>query len=210
MLKKYIGIVILAVLMFQSLPAFAYHDGGRRGDYRRGYGHGDHRWGHGHVVRRLPARHRTIYWSGISYLFGDGLFYRHSPAGYIIVEPPVGAIVPILPDGYTRVTVERTPRYYYEDTYYAVAPKGGYVVVAPPASVPASQLLPVQEKWLDRETKTDSIGAIDSYDIYIPNKNGSFILVTLKKVEKGFIGPQGEFYPEHPTVEQLKTLYGKS
>jgi hypothetical protein len=50
---------------------------------------------------------------------------------------------------------------------------------------------------------------IDSYEIHIPNDNGSFMLITLKKTDKGFIGPQGEFYSDHPTVEQLKQRYIK-
>jgi hypothetical protein len=33
--------------------------------------------------------------------------------------------------------------------------------------------------------------------------------VKLKKTDAGFIGPQGEFYPKHPTIEKLKILYGK-
>ncbi len=38
---------------------------------------------------------------------------------------------------------------------------------------------------------------------------GGYTAITLKKWGNGFIGPQGEYYSEHPTVEQLKTLYGK-
>lgn len=45
--------------------------------------------------------------------------------------------------------------------------------------------------------------------INIPNSNGSYTQVTLRKSGSGYIGPQGEYYPEHPTVEQLKALYGK-
>jgi hypothetical protein len=47
----------------------------------------------------------------------------------------------------------------------------------------------------------------DSFDIHIPNGNGSFTLVTLQKTEKGFLGPQGEFYADHPTEDQLKARY---
>jgi len=45
--------------------------------------------------------------------------------------------------------------------------------------------------------------------IHIPNSNGSYTAVTLQKSGDGYIGPQGEYYPEHPTVAQLKVLYGK-
>ena len=33
--------------------------------------------------------------------------------------------------------------------------------------------------------------------------------VTLKRSGNGFVGPQGEYYADNPTVEQLKVLYGK-
>lgn len=194
MLKKCISVGILAVLLLQSLPAFADHDHERW----------EHRWGHGYVARRLPPGYRAVVWAGLTYLFCEGLFYRYTPVGYVIVEPPVGAVVPVLPAGYTTVTVERTPYYYYHDTYYVSAP-GGYTVAPPPAVAPQ----PAPAASVDATVKTEYKESIDTYDIYIPNQNGSYTLVTLKKAEKGFIGPQGEFYPEHPTVEQLKALYGK-
>ena len=46
-------------------------------------------------------------------------------------------------------------------------------------------------------------------ETYIPNGNGSFTVVTLQKTDKGFLGPQGEFYADHPTEEQLKARYCK-
>jgi hypothetical protein len=48
----------------------------------------------------------------------------------------------------------------------------------------------------------------DSTIVNIPNSNGKFTPVKLTKYANGFIGPQGEFYPEHPTIAELKVLYG--
>jgi len=48
-----------------------------------------------------------------------------------------------------------------------------------------------------------------SITINIPNANGGYTPVKLVKSNGGYIGPQGEFYTEMPTVEQLKVLYGK-
>jgi hypothetical protein len=45
--------------------------------------------------------------------------------------------------------------------------------------------------------------------VNIPNSNGSYTRVVLRKSGNGYIGPQGEFYPTHPTVKQLRVLYGK-
>ena len=44
--------------------------------------------------------------------------------------------------------------------------------------------------------------------VSIPNSNGTFTAVKLTKHGKGYLGPQGEFYIGHPTVAQLKALYG--
>ena len=49
----------------------------------------------------------------------------------------------------------------------------------------------------------------DAFMINIPNAKGTYTPVTLRRSGTGFIGPQGEFYPEFPRVEQLKLMYGK-
>ena len=48
----------------------------------------------------------------------------------------------------------------------------------------------------------------DAFTLNIPNAKGGYTAVTLKRSEDGFIGPQGEFYAEFPSVEQLKVMYG--
>jgi hypothetical protein len=51
--------------------------------------------------------------------------------------------------------------------------------------------------------------AAETLKISIPNSNGSFTVVKLTKSGSGYIGPQGEYYPGHPSVDQLRVLYGK-
>lgn len=46
-----------------------------------------------------------------------------------------------------------------------------------------------------------------NYDV--PNTNGSFMKVKILKTKDGYVGPEGEFYPQKPTVEQLKAMYAK-
>ena len=48
-----------------------------------------------------------------------------------------------------------------------------------------------------------------TYTVNIPNAVGGHTPVKLKKSGDGFIGPQGEYYSEFPSVEQLKLMYGK-
>ena len=103
--------------------------------------------------------------------------------------------------------------YYYGNPYYAVAPVGYVGVAQPPvAYVPVSapavtSSYATQSVASSQPSATASVN--DSFDIHIPNGNGSFTLVTLQKTEKGFMGPQGEFYADHPTEDQLRTRYCK-
>ena len=44
--------------------------------------------------------------------------------------------------------------------------------------------------------------------INIPNVHGGYNVVVLKKSGGGFVGPDGEYYPEFPKVFQLEMKYG--
>jgi hypothetical protein len=77
--------------------------------------------------------------------------------------------------------------------------------VAPAVSTAASSATKVQSL----NTAKPVGEAEESFTINVPNAKGEFTPVKLVKHDKGFIGPQGEFYPDHPTVDELKVLYGK-
>ena len=47
------------------------------------------------------------------------------------------------------------------------------------------------------------------FTVNIPNDKGGYSAVVIKKSGNGFVGPQGEFYPDFPKVSQLKIMYGK-
>ena len=134
----------------------------------------------------------------------------------MVVPAPMGAVVPMLPPGYTVVYMGGLPYYYYGNAYYAAAPNG-YVVTAPPAvAVPAAvapSLAPVQAPAPASVSQQPVAPATnepsDAVETYISNGNGSFTVVTLRKTEKGFLGPQGEFYADHPSEDQLKVRYCK-
>ena len=126
--------------------------------------------------------------------YREGRWYRHDSSGIEIAVAALalGAYVASLPPRYTTVQVQGSPYYYDGTTYYAQAQgNGGYVVVQPPVeALPQGQ---IQE----------------SLTVNIPNSRNGFTSVTLRRSGNGFIGPQGEYYSEHPTIDQLKTLYGK-
>jgi len=48
----------------------------------------------------------------------------------------------------------------------------------------------------------------DEFIVNVPNNHGGYTAVVIKRSGSGFIGPQGEFYPEFPKVSLLKVMYG--
>jgi hypothetical protein len=143
-------------------------------------------------------------WVGESrHYYRDGSWYKHGWFGLDIAVSvlAIGALIDSLPPRHTTVVVAGTPYYYYDNHYYQPCPYGGYIVVPPPALAQNAMTAPqiTQGQSQNREGST----------INIPNSRGGYTAVTLKRSGSGFVGPQGEYYSDNPTVEQLKVLYGK-
>ena len=166
------------------------HRGGRGNDGGRGQGWNRGRDG-GHGREVVVVGHDR-------YHYRDGRFYRPNWFGFefVVNIPPVGAVVTTLPYGHRSMVVGGLPYYYYDGIYYR-SYQSRYLVVPEPTVVvvPAA---PVYQQ-VSAETIT----------INVPNSNGSFTPVTLIRRNGGYVGPQGEFYPSNPTVEQLRALYGR-
>ena len=168
----------------------------------RGYGYGHHHYWHRHEpCEVLPRGFISIRLGGFSYYYSEGEYYRPCPGGYVIVPPPVGACIPSLPSAYQTVVIEGSPYYYYDGVYYRQVPNG-YTVVP----VGLAKSIPVKAVPVQEQTKQEEASVV----MNIPNANGSYTPVTLQLAANGmYIGPQGEVYPTKPTLEQLKTMYGK-
>ncbi len=149
--------------------------------------------------RALPPRHNVIVLRGARYHYWHGTFWRPGPYGYFKVRAPIGAVITVLPGGYRTVIYAGVSYYVYDNVYYSDTPSG-YVVVPPPA-----ENIVVQESTVAPSSSVPG----ESIIVNVPNENGSFTEVKLVKYKKGYLGPQGEFYPGHPTVDQLRALYGK-
>jgi hypothetical protein len=206
MYKKILATSLVLTCLLQPSLVFA-DDHGWHG------GHGGHGWHGGSSALGIVA----LSIAGAEFLYSAGMFYRSTPAGYVVVPAPMGAVVPALPPGYTVVYMGGMPYYYYGNAYYAAAPNG-YVVTAPPAiaatvaaapgvaAVQAPAPAPISQQPATAPATNEPSSAVETY---ISNGNGSFTVVTLQKTDKGFLGPQGEFYADHPTEEQLKARYCK-
>ena len=49
----------------------------------------------------------------------------------------------------------------------------------------------------------------DTVTVNVPNSNGGYTAVVLKRSGNGYVGPQGEYYDQIPTTAQLQAMYGK-
>ena len=124
----------------------------------------------------------------------------------------IGALVEALPPRHTTVIVGNEPYYYYDGAYFRPAPSG-YVVV--PAPVVVQQAAPVVVQQVAPVVVAPPASTVVATEgssvvtVNIPNAKGSYTPVTLSRSGTGFLGPQGEYYPEFPKVEQLRLMYGK-
>lgn len=156
-----------------------------------------------HVSPPRPYYHRSLPWgclplrvANMLYYYLEGTYYQETPSGYVMVSAPRGAIITTLPERHKVIVYDNTDYYYYNSAYYVKQPIG-YTVVTPPPSVVSSNAPAVEapEKTIV---------------VTVPNPNGSYIPVTLQKYSDGYVGPNGEFYPDYPTIDQLKAMYSKT
>ncbi len=138
------------------------------------------------------------------YRYHDGRFYKSIFFGLFEISvdiPPAGAVVTVLPIGHKIIIIEGATYYYYDNVYY-MAVSSGYVVVPAPAVKPNVAVVPTDAIQSQKISEGTAV-------INIPNSNGSYTPIILVKHKDGYIGPQGEYYPGHPTIDQLRVLYGK-
>src|SRR5215469_7566962 len=151
-MKAICGVVALALALgagaVSADPHHYDHGGYEHGGPRPGWDHHDVRYGHdhfypsrGYYVRGLPPD-RIVVGDG-RYYYSAGVWYAPRGPGWVVIGPPVGFFVPILPVGYTTVYFGGVPYYYANDAYYQWVPaENQYEVVAPPGDDSAAQLQP--------------------------------------------------------------------
>jgi hypothetical protein len=92
----------------------------------------------GDIVRNIPSSHVVITHSGSKFIYSNGTYYRHHSHGYVVVRPPFGLRIRVLPFGYRRFFIGANPYYYSFGTYYSYDPATKvYVVCEKPAQAPA-------------------------------------------------------------------------
>jgi len=88
----------------------------------------------GHIVPVLPPVHHVVTHKHLHYHYHHGIWYLPHGPNFIVVLPPIGLFVPILPPFFTTVWVNSSTYYYAGGVYYNWWPATQqYVVVeAPP------------------------------------------------------------------------------
>jgi hypothetical protein len=110
--------------------------------------HLDARFGHNHsyldrgvVVASLPREAVIVHSGPTRYWFHAGVWYRPQHGRYVVVGPPLGVFVPVLPAFYTTLVFGGLTYYYANDAYYAWREaQHRYEVVTPPENVETAQV----------------------------------------------------------------------
>lgn len=83
---------------------------------------------HVDVVRVLPAGHHRIVHRGVHYAYHAGRYYVQRHGHWVVVRPPVGIAVPVLPRR-VDVVIRGVHRHYRHDGVEYRRTARGYVVV---------------------------------------------------------------------------------
>ena len=141
-----------AALLALGAFAFAPPADARPVGYDRHGHHPHHRHHHRHHARGprvsvgltfpvLPHGFVNLSVGSRPFFYHGGHFYRHSPAGYVVVAAPLGASVVSLPASAVRVQIGGAFFYQYGSAYYQWQPATStYVVVPPPAGAPVASV----------------------------------------------------------------------
>lgn len=164
--SRLLGAVICAGLLFgagiaQAEPAHRGGDGDRRGGWV------DPRFARGVVVPRLPQGHRVVRLRDIDFYYASGHWFRPMGARFVVVAPPIGLVVPVLPNGFVSVTIGGRSLYRYDDTYYARHDRG-YVVVEPPRQDDARRASGGEDRLFvyPKMNQSEKVQATDRYECH--------------------------------------------
>jgi len=150
--RKFVSVaqsVTAAVLVLCLSLSAARAADARRGESRREEHRGyalDNRYQHGQyypqrgaAFRDLPGDRRRVDFHGTPYYFHGGAWYRPYGPRYLVIAPPFGIGIDLLPPFYTTVWFGGVPYYYADGTYYLWHPEQRqYVVSEPPAAADAA------------------------------------------------------------------------
>jgi hypothetical protein len=84
------------------------------------------------VVRNVPEGYAVCHHRDRDYYANSGRYYEYNNGRYIVVAPPVGLRVNILPIGCIRVAVAAASYFYLNGIFYSNVGDNNYEIVDPP------------------------------------------------------------------------------
>jgi uncharacterized protein YgiM (DUF1202 family) len=118
------------------------------------------------VLTTLPLGYAAIMLSNSLYYYYSGSFFRKDPGGYVVINAPVGAVVPSLPAGYNFLFIDGVRYYTYEGNYYLQVFDGYQIVPDPRRTVPQS----VVSNKVVVTSNTLNVRSGPSFQHYIANR----------------------------------------
>lgn len=123
----------------------------------------------GYVYPALPRNVVVVRHRHHHYWYGGGVWYRPHGTRYIVVAPPVGVFVSVLPSFYSTYWFGGVPYYYANDAYYLWRDsQRAYEVVAPPAGAGTASVDPVTEDLFvyPAQGQSEEQTAFDRYECH--------------------------------------------
>lgn len=94
----------------------------------------------GYATYNLPRGYYTSRYYGSPYYYHGGSWYRPYGPRFVVVAPPIGIGISVLPPYYSTLWFGGSPYYYADDTYYTYRPeRREYVVTEPPRGAPTAE-----------------------------------------------------------------------
>ena len=152
--------------------------------------------------------------SGSEYYYSDGSFYRRFGDVYLAAPAPIGAVVRTIPRNYKPIVIDGISYYIVHGSVYMQIPGGYQVMPQKPFMIEKyadeqKDIVNVTPQAILSAPQLPAVNEEDAFTLNVPNSNGGYTSVTMKRSGDGFIGPHGEYYKEFPKVSQLKTEYTK-
>ena len=174
---KWRYLIVGLLLITLTGVAEARQDGhSRNRHYRHDHGYDHHRPYRkypaiGHRVSLLPAAYLALTFAGLNYYYNSGTYYQRAGHEYVVVRPPSGIAVNVLPAGYHSIYHGRHRYYSANDVFYRWDDfHRTYVVVdAPtPLATPASTLTSVTEQYVyPKQGQNRNQTSRDRYECYL-------------------------------------------
>ena len=229
MKRSLMALAVIGLMTGAGNLAIAGPPGHDRGGSDRDRDHDRDSFRSDHRFLRLPGLAIRLMVHDRPYYYNYGCFFVYDSGAYVVTDPPVGAVVPMLPDGYRIVLIDGVPLYLYNGTYFrrfgggfTVVPRPVVVVQSPapivmsaPAPIVMQAPAPVVVQAPPTVAAPPPEPAAEvkqtgqTWTVWITNPNGSKTSVLLKAADGGqWMGPKGEYYDAFPKEEQLLPVYG--